>query len=600
MCAFRRHLRTLLLALTLCALPRVALAWVETSTVSHVVTLDIERDGTATVAHEILIKVRGGPLNGFDIAGVDADAVPLPDATVAPAESGGRGATAYPLLLDRRDDGSLKVEIDHPKGVSRGTYVFKLRYRTDLAERDLIRPTGSMVEVRWVGPRPPDGIDSARVVFRLPPATIAPRLPELDPTGGDDPGGVFLSSLRRGRDKDELEVIRPHVAKGEPVVWRVLTSPKAFEAFAPPETEPAFGPLPSEPVEAPRARLIGILVLFAVALGYAAVVLWKWRLLARAARARSARPRALLPLYAPLRAALAGAALAAAVAVGARTTQPTLAGVLLVVAIALALHVSPLPLPVPKKPGRWLPLSDEDAFGARERKLPGRLLDAGTVPGFFAFLGLLAGFAGGASYVFQRSPYHGLLLALGSASLLPVFCTGRGAELPADGARRPARLLAWLAGRLRGDASSKVVAWARIPNGADEADELRLLVMPRRPLAGLGAIEFGLEYQSGVGGPVALPWVMVRALDGSPAHGALPRSVVWTRGRKPEERAAVLRPKLPTRGSSLALIRSIVSALSERGKAPTRRQPAIKLAMSSGKGSSRAKPGMVSSPAQAT
>jgi len=266
-----------------------------------------------------------------------------------------------------------------------------------------------------------------------------------------------------------------------------------------------------------------------------------------------------------------------------------------------AAHLTPVPLPAPRRPGRWLPLADEDAFEVSEPKVPGRVFDAGTLVGFPLFALSLGLFAGGAVWVFPRSPYHALLLALGSVCLLPLFCTGRSGELPPDPARRPAKLLSWLASRLREDASLKVVAWARLPDGGQDPDELRLLVMPRRPQSGLTAIEFGLEYQPGLGGPVVLPWVMVRAAEGSPAHRALPRNVAWTRGRRQEERAAVLRPKLPTRALCLSLVRSVARSLVDRGASQRgSRQSPIRAAMSGGSASSSAKPSMVSSPAHAT
>lgn len=596
MYALRRHVCAAALFLVAALSPAWARAWIETATQSHSVTLDIERDGSATVTHEIVIRVKGGPLTSIDLDGVDADAVPLPDATVTVADAGPTGTQPIPLLLEKREDGTLRAEVDHSKGVSRGKYVFRLSYRTRLAERKLIRQQGSQVELRWVAPRAADGVDSAKVVFRLPPGATAPRLPEAD----EESGGIFLSNLRRTEDKDELEIVRPHVAKGEPVVWRVLASPKSFDMFGHDEATPLPLSSPAELRAVPERRALGIGLLALLALCYSVLVYAKWRMVRRGCQAKNAEPRALVPVPAAPRAVAAGGALAAAVAIAIGTDQPTLAGFCLLVSIALSAHVSPRALPLPRRPGRWLALSDEDAFEVQEPSLPGRWLDAGTVPGFVGFLLLFLAFAAGAVFTFLRSPYHGISLALGSAILLPIFCTGRAGELPPDAARRPARLLAWLARRLREDAQLKVVAWARIPEGESEADELRLLVMPRRALSGLGAIEFGIEYQSALGGNVALPWVMVRANESSAAHRALPRTVTWSRGRKAEERTAVLRPKLPTRAVSLSLLRSVASSLTDRGEAASKpTQPAIRLAMSSGKGSSRVKPAMVSSPAQA-
>ena len=593
MYAFRRHVCAAAGFLVALLLPAWALAWVETATQSHVVTLDVERDGSATVSHEIVIRVKGGPLAAIELDGVDGDATVLPDATVSAAEG---PQLTLPLLLEKRDDGVLRAEIDHAKGVSRGKFVFKLAYRTRLGDRGLIRQQGSMAEVRWVAPRASDGVDSARVLFRLPPGATEPRLPD----GDEESGGTFLSNLRRTGDKDELDIVRPHVAKGEPVVWRVLASPRAFDAFGRDEAAPAATALRPAPSDRPERRLIALGVLVGVALLFALVVFAKWRLMTRGCRQRNAEPRALIPIPAAPRAVAAGGCLAGAVALVLSTNHATWAGVLLACAIALAAHVTPRAISAPRRPGRWLPLGDDEAFRPNEPALPGRWLDAGTLPGFALFLLLVTGFGVAAVYCFLRSPYHGICVALASAVLLPIFCTGRAGELPPLGASHPVPLLAWLSERLRQSSELKVVAWARIPEGDSAPDELRLLVMPRRPKPGLSAIEFGIEYQSALGGSVALPWVMVRATDGSDAHAALPRTVTWTRGRKPEERSAVLRPKLPTRALCLSLIRAVAATLADRG-APRARpnQPAIKLAMSPGRGSSSAKPATVSSPAQA-
>lgn len=584
--------------------PRTAWGWLETSTKSHLTTIEIERNGDAIVAHELILRVKGGPLRSYQLDGIDADAELLPDATVARAEAGASGAESYPLLLDKRDDNVLRMEVDHPKGLFRGTFVFKLRYKTRLLERKLIQLVGSGAEVRWVAPRAADGVDSARVVFRMPSSPTAPRLPEVDPEQvalglADDPGGVFIATARRAGEKDELEVVRPHVAKGEPVVWRVLANPRAFDAFGSesPENQPA--PVLA-PRETPRARLASLIALLVVGLGYALLVLLKWRGACKAAATRNAKAHALIPLPAPLRAALAGAALAGAVALVLRMDQATLAGGLLVLAMALAATASPRAASAPRRPGRWLALSDKDAWDLDEPRLPGSWFDAGTIPGFALFALALSGFAAAAVVVFPRSPYDATLLALASACLLPVFCTGRAAELPVDPARRPTKLLEWLALRLRENPALRAVAWARVPTGDSEPDELRLLVMPRRPLAGLTAIELGLEYQSGFGGSVALPYVLIRAHEGSKAHAALPRNVVWSRGRKQEERVAVLRPKLPTRAMCLSLLTAVAMTLVDVQPSSKKPTQAIKLPMSAGRGSSTAKPVTISSPAQAT
>ena len=255
-----RHVGAAIGFLAALLVPAGAQAWVETATQAHVVTLDVERDGSATVSHEIVIRVKGGPLMAIELDGVDADAAPMPDATVASAEG---TSQAIPLLLERRDDGTLRAEVDHAKGVSRGKYVFKLAYRTRLADRGMIRQHGSMAEVRWVAPRSTDGVDSARVLFRLPPGGSEPRLPESD----EESGGTFLSNLRRTGDKDELDIVRPHVAKGEPVVWRVLASPKAFDAFGHEELSPTLADVRPSEGERPRDRLVGIALLVGVALG---------------------------------------------------------------------------------------------------------------------------------------------------------------------------------------------------------------------------------------------------------------------------------------------------------------------------------------------
>jgi hypothetical protein len=111
-------------------------------------------------------------------------------------------------------------------------------------------------------------------------------------------------------------------------------------------------------------------------------------------------------------------------------------------------------------------------------------------------------------------------------------------------------------------------------------------------LRGLLGIEVGVEYTAGIGGSGAALFVLVRAREGSQAVSALPREVTWTRGRKADERAAVLRPRLPTQGDCLKLSLELASMLRE-GRVVSPRDP------TTGKGFKTAKPRSVPSQAHA-
>lgn len=597
MCAVQRHLLGSLLGALALAIALPARAWVQTEVDSDAVTVDVARDGSAIVSHQLLMTVHGGPLLGFDLAGVDDDARPVPQATVWRASSGKHATTPVPLLLDKKEDGSLHVEINQTRGLKHGSYLFKFQYRTQLLARHLLVSAGPRVNLTWIGPRYSDGIDTAHVVFRLPSAPLPPRLAPAGPETESDeaPQGTFLSGLRRSGDHDELDVVRPHIAKGEPAVWRIQADARAFDAFAPPRAPAVAPPTRAAPPRV-RRRLALLASGLLIALAYALLVAFKWRAVAAGCKGARASPRALVPLPAVVRAPLAGFALTGAAAVGALTDHATLAAALLLVAMALASHLTPRAAPPLRGPGRWLPLSEQEAFRKIKVARPGRWLDAGAPQGFVVFGVLLVAASAIGLRLLPSSPYQALLVVLGSSCLLPIFCTGRTAELPPDAAHEPRVLLRWLGAKLKKDASLKVVPWARIAEGRAEPDELRLLVLPRHHLSGLRSIEVAVEYHHGGGGSIALPCVLVRAVDGSDAYRSLPRSLVWTRGRKPEERVAIVRPALPTRASCLALVRRILRLAQT---APGSHSPSRRF-RSSGKLSSTAKAPTISSPAHAT
>lgn len=90
-------------------------------------------------------------------------------------------------------------------------------------------------------------------------------------------------------------------------------------------------------------------------------------------------------------------------------------------------------------------------------------------------------------------------------------------------------------------------------------------------------MELALELQPSIAGQTASPVVIVRAAEGSLCQRSLPRQLSWTRGRSAEERAALVRPKLPSVALSVELIRELCAAASEpEASESTRRRPSAR------------------------
>jgi len=599
MYVLRRHLAALAsAALLLAAIPAQARpGWVETRVTAHAATVDVERNGTAIVTQELGVRLRGGPLAELPVSGVDGDAEPLPDATVICTDDPKFGTV--PLSLFREPDGSLKLTVERERGLRTGSYVFRFSYRTQLAKRELIRRVGSHVELRWVGPRFDDGLDSARVTFRIPEASVAPMLPTPGSSGGavnelDELGGVFVGNLRRAPGKDELEIVRPHVARGEPALWRVWVADSTFDAFGAVPASPTPTLLASHALgESPRERLGWLLGASLAGLALGSLVFAKWRTFAAAAALRGAEARALVPLAPGVRAAVAGALLGLAVIAGGRWDEPTLAAVLLLGVMACAALYATPGRAAPRGPGQWLPLSEADAFARQSTKLPGRWLDASTLPGALVLGLLLAGALALHFWERQHSPYRAVELLLATSVLLPVFLTGRSQELPALPGGDPRRMLQRLLGGLR-RRKVRAVPLARLPRGSSDADELRLLLQPKGALSGLMAVEVGTDHALGLGGVVAEPYVLLRVREDSPCARALPAQMSFQRGRKSEERVAVLRPKVPSVAETLALLEELLALLAQPSSAPP-----TSASSSLGRRASARKPGRAASPAHA-
>jgi hypothetical protein len=278
--------------------------------------------------------------------------------------------------------------------------------------------------------------------------------------------------------------------------------------------------------------------------------------------------------------------------VGAELEQPAVACLCLLAAFALSALALPERGRAPRSPGRWLPLQREDAFRARPSVPVGAWLDSGTLRGFLALLLGFAAVVGLALLELSHSSYRALLILLAGGVLVPIFFTGRASDVLGDRVAFSRRFLSRLERRLSSQRAWKTVPWGRVPDGSAEADELRLLIQPKDALEGLVAMEAALEPERGLGGVVGAPFVIVRAKEGSRAQRALTHGVIWTRGRKPDERVAILSPKLPTLELTVGLVERLACLLTDQRPRRAER--------STGKPALTSKLGRVVSPAHAT
>jgi hypothetical protein len=323
----------------------------------------------------------------------------------------------------------------------------------------------------------------------------------------------------------------------------------------------------------PRLRLGDLWLIVLSGLSYGLLVLYKARSVLRATEAMGALARPLIPWGPRSRSISAALALSSACCVLLLTAWPLLAAPLFVLGMALATELAPTAVSPRRGPGSWRNLSVKQAFAAHRAAVgPGRWLDAGTWLGCALFLVAIIGLSVLAVRQFNLAAPRGVTIAIEILALCPLFFTGRAADLPAPSVVRARPLLRGLYRRLRREVGLHVTVLGRIPQGGEEPDELRLLVMPHKPLLGLNAIEVACEFHGTAFGPRGALVAVVRVSGASPAYEALSHCSTWSRGRTPGERAAVLRPRVPTAGNTQTLLCQLRDLLSV-GSPATRMDP---------------------------
>lgn len=552
---------------SLVASPAHAKGWQEMHQTSDDVRVSIEPDGTALVQHHMRYRVVAGHFTTIDLPGVVEGAEPLPDAVVASEKT---GEVEAHLEVHPKDERTLRVVIDTPKGLRRGSYVVDARYRVNLVAAKQLARDGAMWRLSWTTPAAPEGHDSVRVVFDLPSAATEPRLFVPAGQASEPVVDTTMSTLRRGTERDELELVRAHVARGEALTWAIRVDPRALSKLSGEVATPGAPTAPAgdrrpPPNRAPLALAACALALLAIAI--AKLSRAKAEAVTRASHKTGTAPRPLVParqsgalaLVAWPRHVLYGALAVctfAALALGWIVTGAAASLALL----ALGTYRVAPACASARGPGRWLPTREDDAFKDKHAPWDGAWVDASTWRGRASLVVLLAAVAGACAALWTRATPVGASLVLVALALLPLWISGTRRSLPAS-PRRSARVLEPLVAPLR-SAGLAVRPVGRYPIREDgtsaDLDEVRLRVTSSRARPGFGAVEITA---------VSPTWleVFVRVRDGSPAAARLaelaPDHTVVC-GRTPDERVMTLVPEHASDVASFVqrLVRSLDQA----------------------------------------
>ena len=560
------YLLSLLAALLGVLITTPAMAWVEQTVLAHDARLVLMRNGNARVQHTIRISLKGGPLRTFDIRIADKDITITGDPTFV--RTGGPMDARMPVFVsaEQRPDGVLRVDIDNGVGVRRGTYELVVTYDVSLLKQNAVTRDGSLLLVTWIGPVWENGIDNVRTTFAIPSSPTNPTaVGEVTLEGPNDetviaPLGAFFSTVTNLPAYDELELIRPHVASGESVVWKLRVDPSVLgEVHDPRLYVPA--PVASTMISAERrAAYLSIGGLIAIA--FSVLVTLKHYQVVRSCRIRGVLPRPFVPIGVAVRMAFAGPLLAASLGAQVFLEHPLPGSLGVLAAALLTAYRTHSKTAKPRGPGRWLPLTDEDAFGRKEN-WPLGWLDAGSPLGKIVFAVATIAYAVGCWQLSKHGAYLAYIAGLDFVVVAALFGTGRRSELPPDPVFSAVPLLKDVASELRKSrkiSPTRICVIGRIPNGEAAPDEIRLLVRPKGSLQGFRGIEVGSGWAHGDGGPLPLPQVLLRVVDGSACHEAVNqrlRKAKWIRGRESYERVLVLDPTIPTLDMTIKLAESI-------------------------------------------
>ncbi len=526
-------LRRVLLLLLLCLCAGEARAnYTEAHVGGEDARVVIERDGRMVVTHALAYRVLAGTLRSIALSGFEDDLRFRPTATVTASDGHTYGASVV-----RDDKDIVHVTVDDPKGLKRGDYRFEMSYEGSLTGRRVTRD-GAFDRVRFALPPMREGVDSARVVLDLPSAPTEPR-------AAGDQNEADIATLRRSAERDELELVRPHVAKAEAATFFARVDPKALSLVDDPALRvPVVAPKTFD--EEPARTPIGTWTLVAAcALAVFGIALAKGRI--------TEGMRGLVPVHGTVRAVIAAALFAAGVRVQIDGRLVVGAALVACALPLLAWRARSAPQKGALGPATWVAMKPDDAFSEESSRadfLDGTTMRGAIVSSVIAIAVLVA-----TRFV---APY---VVAMDALVLVPIFFTGTSCQRPASAARE-ATALARIGRALEG---VDVAAYARVAQTGN-IEQTRLRVMPTVAMPGLLAIEVGVAWEWR-GAWLAAFDVLVRVTDGSFASAkmttAFPRKRALP-GRQPEERVFRFEPDGWTDASCAARVMELADVLRDR------------------------------------
>ncbi len=507
----------------------------------------VEASGRARVEHHLVWRVVAGQPKGFDLVGTEPLAVPEPSVTLESED--GRSLAA---AVTSQPGKGLHVALLEPRALRHGQrYHVTVACEVNLVDSHELVRDGTSYRLAWRGVTLPEGYDGPKVTFVLP-AALEPPTVLLDDSAMRD--GAVTTTLRRLPDHDEIELVRPHVARGEDLTWAVRVDARAFDGGERPALPPP-PPLPRR--EARRGR--GALSYHAVALLAASVAIlvgWQER------RARLVRGASVAPLVAipsAERATTAGALLFVGVSLQLADT-PAIGALAVSLAMLSAALRPRADAKTVRGPGRWLAVRPTEAF----------MTPVGAASSIDVAVPVLAAAAAlglAARVLAPGHPDAPRALGLDSLAIAPLAINAMLARRPLTGHPRAAEWLRSLYAGLRRVQDLRVTAWARWPQGRPLPDDLRLLLAPRDPLPGLVCIEIGLA-QAWEGTSLAwAPELLIRTHEVTAAAArmtAIAPCAVPVPGRTAEERVFRLSPPVPTKAATRALAAALAAALIDR------------------------------------